>query len=86
MGPCRLRRAVAAAFWCAGLVLSGGGASAQPLAPVEVDGGLLQGFRDGGLAIYRGIPYAAPPVGELRWRPPQPAAKWDGVRAANGWR
>ena len=29
--------------------------------------------------IYRGIPYAAPPTGDLRWRPPVPAAKWDGI-------
>ena len=36
-----------------------------------------------GLAVYRGVPFAAPPVGDLRWRPPQPAAKWDGVRAAD---
>ena len=33
-----------------------------------------------GSVAYRGIPYAAPPVGELRWKPPQPAAKWTGVR------
>ena len=35
-----------------------------------------------GLTVYRGIPFAAPPVGDLRWRAPQPAAKWDGVRQA----
>ena len=30
--------------------------------------------------IYRGIPYAAPPVGDLRWKPPQPPAPWSGIR------
>ena len=33
-----------------------------------------------GLTVYRGIPFAAPPIGDLRWRAPQPAAKWEGVR------
>jgi para-nitrobenzyl esterase len=49
---------------------------------VKVEGGLLQGTVENGLAIYWGIPYAAPPVGDLRWKAPQPAAKWQGVRAA----
>lgn len=35
--------------------------------------------------IYRGIPYAAPPVGDLRWKAPQPAANWDGERDATKW-
>ena len=50
---------------------------------VKVEGGLLQGTGEDGLRVYRGIPYAAPPVGDLRWRPPQPAPKWKGVRAAD---
>lgn len=49
---------------------------------VKVEGGLLQGTFEEGLKVYRGIPYAAPPVGDLRWRPPQPASKWEGVRKA----
>lgn len=56
--------------------------AAQQPEPVKVDGGLLQGISEDGLTIYKGIPFAAPPVGELRWRPPQPAAKWDGVKQA----
>src|SRR4029453_17500249 len=44
--------------------------------------GLLQGSIEDGLTVYRGIPFAAPPVGDLRWREPQPAVKWDGFRQA----
>ena len=55
---------------------------AQQPEPISVEGGRLQGISENGLTVYRGIPFAAPPVGELRWRPPQPAAKWDGIRQA----
>ena len=55
---------------------------AQQPEPVKVEDGLLQGKYEDGLTVYLGIPFAAPPVGNLRWRPPQPAAKWDGVREA----
>ncbi len=50
---------------------------------VKVEGGLLRGSVEDGIRVYRGIPYAAPPIGEFRWRPPQPAPKWDGIRAAD---
>jgi para-nitrobenzyl esterase len=51
---------------------------------VRTDCGTVQGTMsaDGRVAIYRGIPYAAPPVGSLRWKDPQPVAKWKGVRKA----
>jgi len=49
-------------------------------APVRVEGGLVQGAVEDGLTVYRGIPFAAPPVGDLRWRAPQPVVKWDGVK------
>lgn len=55
----------------------------QKLKPVKVNEGLLLGTSEDGLTVYRGIPFAAPPVGEFRWRAPQPAAKWEGVRLAN---
>ena len=48
---------------------------------VETRDGKLRGARDG-LAVFRGIPYAAPPVGPLRLRPPRPARPWPGVRDA----
>lgn len=57
--------------------------SAAPAQTVMVEGGLIKGTVEDGLAIYRGVPYAAPPINDLRWRPPQPAPKWDGVRAAD---
>jgi para-nitrobenzyl esterase len=44
--------------------------------------GALQGTREGEVAVFRGIPFAAPPVGPLRWRPPAPVPRWDGVRPA----
>ena len=46
---------------------------------VQTDKGLVSGTVEEGVNAYLGIPYAAPPVGELRWRPPQPAAPWEGV-------
>ncbi|MFB3776673.1 MAG: TAXI family TRAP transporter solute-binding subunit [Bryobacteraceae bacterium] len=52
-------------------------------APVKVEGGLVEGTSEDGLTVYRGIPFAAPPVGELRWRAPEPVAKWDGVKRAD---
>ena len=52
-------------------------------APVKVEGGLVEGVAADGLTVYKGIPFASPPVGGLRWAPPQPATKWDGVRKAD---
>ncbi|MDW6004951.1 carboxylesterase/lipase family protein [Vibrio mangrovi] len=49
---------------------------------VETDYGLVQGEQNGPVISYKGIPYAQPPVGELRWRAPQPAESWDGVLQA----
>jgi para-nitrobenzyl esterase len=61
-------------------ILAAGFCLAQAPVPVKVDGGLVQGTVEDGLTVYRGIPFAAPPVGDLRWRAPQPVAKWDGVK------
>jgi para-nitrobenzyl esterase len=58
----------------------GTAASEQAPALVRVEGGQLQGVVADGVESFKGIPFAAPPLGELRWRPPQPAAPWTGVR------
>ena len=60
-----------------------GFAIAQQTAAVKVEEGLVQGTIEDGLSVYKGIPFAAPPVGDLRWKAPQPAAKWEGIRQVN---
>ena len=54
--------------------------SAQELVSIET--GRVQGATDAGVTYFKGIPYAAAPVGRLRWRPPQPAEPWKGIRSA----
>jgi para-nitrobenzyl esterase len=49
---------------------------------VKVDTGQLRGAASDGVVAFKGIPFAAPPVGALRWKAPQPVAKWKGVRDA----
>ena len=59
--------------------------AAQPAAAqiVTVESGQLRGTVQEAVLSFKGIPFAAPAVGNLRWRPPQPAAKWRGVRNAD---
>ena len=58
----------------------------SPGITVTTTGGELQGFEASDSAWqFLGVPYARPPVGELRWRPPQPAEPWEGVRLATSW-
>lgn len=64
----------------AGLFLIGG--HAQPALQVRVANGILEGVQDGNIRIFRGVPFARPPVGALRWKEPQPLKSWKGVRKA----
>ncbi|MFJ3828821.1 carboxylesterase/lipase family protein [Streptomyces sp. NPDC090046] len=49
---------------------------------VDLPAGRLRGATEGGVTVFRAVPYAAPPVGDLRWRPAQPHAGWSGTRDA----
>lgn len=55
---------------------------AQLPVQVKVEAGLIQGTQENDLTIFRGIPFAAPPIGTLRWKAPQPVRNWDGVKEA----
>lgn len=55
----------------------------RPLA--ETRSGTLEGRRDGAVESFRGVPFAAPPIGALRWRAPQPVPAWQGLRKATGY-
>jgi len=74
-------RVFAAAALIAGLATTP--AQAQPNAPIaNVTGGKIRGAMIEGQATFKNIPYAAPPVDDLRWREPQPVAAWSGTRDA----
>jgi len=61
------------------LVLAASPALAE-IRQVDVTGGAVEGGVEGGLSIFKGIPFAAPPTGDLRWKAPQPPVPWVGVR------
>jgi para-nitrobenzyl esterase len=66
------------------LVLAGG-SRASISEPIKIDAGMLSGTSAASSSVraFKGVPFAAPPVGELRWRAPRPVAKWSGVRKAD---
>ncbi|HEY1759062.1 MAG TPA: carboxylesterase family protein [Bryobacteraceae bacterium] len=67
-------------------LLAGSGVALAAIdTPVKTDTGLVSGApgKTTEVRVFKGIPFAAPPVGDLRWRAPQPAAKWEGVRSGD---
>src|SRR4051794_9952986 len=61
-------------------------ASAPTGTVVATQAGRVSGSVEGGIASWKGIPFAAPPVGALRWRAPQPAVKWSGIKQTTAYR
>jgi para-nitrobenzyl esterase len=57
-------------------------AQAPPQTRVKTENGVVEGTERGGVRSFKGIPFGAPPVGDLRWKEPQPVANWTGVRPA----
>ncbi|MDE2112463.1 MAG: carboxylesterase family protein [Alphaproteobacteria bacterium] len=76
--------AILAALGASAFLPADAAVSKQPVAqPVVVtESGAIMGAAANGIEFFRGIPYASPPMGALRWEPPQPAAHWPGVRKA----
>ena len=76
----RTRTILAAALMAAAL------AGCKPANPIlDIEGGKVQGVETSvkGVYVYKGIPFAAPPVGDLRWKEPQPVIPWEGVKVAD---
>src|SRR4051812_3472389 len=76
-----LRSLVALA--CLGLAMPSAAIASPPR--VQAPAGTVEGQKDGAIRVFKGIPYALPPVGARRWRPPSPMPRWQGVRPANAY-
>lgn len=59
------------------------GVSAQNAPQVKTQEGVLEGINESGIKVFKGVPFAAPPVGEFRWKAPQPVQSWEGIRKAD---
>ena len=76
VGICGAMVALSACAWPLGAAIS---------KPVKVTGGTVAGVpgKDASVTVFKGLPYAAPPVGDLRWHAPKPLAPWQGVKKAD---
>ncbi|MFK4086054.1 carboxylesterase/lipase family protein [Kribbella sp. NPDC020789] len=79
----KLGALLSAALLVSSAAACGGPADAAPSDVVMTDTGAVRGVRTAEARLFQGIPYAAPPVGQLRWASPQRAASWSGVRDAS---
>ena len=79
------RLSIGAALALSAVLWSGSPAQAQ-ISEVTVTGGRVAGVTANGIAVFKGIPFAAPPVGELRWKAPQPLKAWSGVKQTTKYR
>lgn len=70
-------------FMCGIILLISCTSTSIEKALVKVEGGYVQGVIDDEMKIFKGIPFAAPPVGDLRWKAPQPVIPWEGVLDAS---
>ncbi len=64
-------------------ILSCGDSSIQKI--IKVTGGNVEGIQEEGITMFKGIPFAAPPVGDLRWKAPQPVVPWEDTLKADGY-
>ena len=79
----RFRSGFCIALWLAASTLV---FAAAPSSVIKIDTGIIEGSTEAGVISWKGIAFAAPPIGDLRWRAPQPAAAWSGVKATVAYR
>ena len=71
-----------AGIWLGAIALGTAIPAQAQIRSARVAGGMVAGTAEDGLSVFKGIPFAAPPVAGLRWKAPQPVRPWHGVRSA----